>query len=1774
MPSPGIPHRPSNRGSAKNPASKPKRLDLGDPLGPYDTNTVREKVRKWQQQGGGVVIAPDVGASDDGDGDGDGEGDRSSKESGLAARQKRKDRSGQEGAGKQRMREPEEGEKQKISNRTIGTAPKKRVVSDGHWRKDRIPAESPSPTKRTSRKHPDACNRYEETKEKFEKRTEKYGKPTSGDGIKVYAGPLREPKSPGARRSDGSERSNSSTDHKNKYHGRDTKKSPSRHRSTRREVKAKYIVNDFPYKSDHSKPNESSEAASLSGKENRAATPKTKTPPRYMKSTKGGFINQVVGEPKKKFSKKDLPPVQQSHGSKVEAWLSRTSDPFVSDHEPYVEIPAPLKSSPRRSDSGNEKDSDPNRHSRLEGHRSSTKRKSRTLHRHQERFSGTDEDDHQKEPSSTRNDRTESSPPNLKRSKASRRPESMENRRMSMLHESIEEAIQASAVFDRPVSSDGSEGSSAERPPPLTLRRLFPGTGMHRLSTIASVDTLDTATEPSGEPTKNMNKLPAALEHDDVSESETRDQFDPNSIPGPGARSLKRKLTTHSDLMSVLSLPAGGSRSIRSARSIRTNRSRLATATVGDIMRELASDEGKYMRELRTLVGGVIPVLLTSVLSKADSAVAAGLFRPSAKPTDEDSFTRPIVNMGVSLEKLKSIHKRIPLEDPEALLAWAQGAQKVYADYLSAWRLGFQDVVVNLAPPDPDELSKGPNSDAQSLYAGMSQDENGDVIDGDGERVDVAYLLKRPLVRLKYLAKTFKGLNYIQSSPKTKEIQDKYQSLVTDARRRANEERARLEDEAANAIDTSRARDIHTLAVLKNVEAKSSRRVRARDFFDLSFLHTTGQQIDCRTELLLRDNATEDGPGGDLFICEVDSAGRWLLFPPIDHGRVSARNGDSKGEIVIMVRGVPEEGGNWYELLALKTEDEQIGFEWVQMLGLSPVPPKINRSMSFVNRAKQKKVHPQIDLKRSESVVSTRSIIPSPTDIGVPIGENALRFKSQIEDDRAANAALQVSRDSTSLESSRNASTVQKTAGYDPRTPPALDTVVRTPRCLNEAMEMAGGASPTTLKRSKAKRRSKYGPLSPSSPISSEDARTPEQDVKPAIASPEPEPQARKRNSELLARSVSPELKDFRAMRRAEKGQIPIAEVTRLGRRSVSPVPSLDLPSIPRLRKRTPIETPPSPPVHAADSSPVSSRPKTPKKRDESAEEPFLRSESNDHPIYTEDVPVPPPHRSPSPSRSKQSSLSAATPTFSPWARHRRTSSPLKHEYEPSTATESTESTTSTVERHTIDSSSETSDEELEGNDIVTPLPPINAQRVNKVSPPPSAPTLPEETLSPSNSPSQAPYKTVPSQPSKASKTIASIYYWHDKGSWEALHTDECSIVVTPGLIEAYEMGPAHSQPIPESSEDSPESDKGVPQGRPLIALELTPLVPIRRGTALDISIRSPPTSKSKLRFSGNNIMFRSRSPDECDQLYNLINQSRINNPTYIALQNASGPYSNQPAPLSRYNSTRSSKGGGWFSWYGGSSKSSYRATSAPAPSVAGVTESSVGTMASAFSALKRFGAGSKMFSIAKSTLTSRTGSRGGSLYSTSTRSGSNSFPAGPPNGKGQEQSKLAAGGIGLTNAKIRLYCRESASKWRDMGAARLTILPASPAASPPGTSYKSARDSSGALENETGADGATATSPPASAALHTATLPSRQHEKRILIHGKAYGQVLLDVCLGESCFERVARTGIAVSVWEDFQGVAKEGGVVGGSFKIYMIQMKSEAETAYTFGLGIYKHI
>lgn len=349
------------------------------------------------------------------------------------------------------------------------------------------------------------------------------------------------------------------------------------------------------------------------------------------------------------------------------------------------------------------------------------------------------------------------------------------------------------------------------------------------------------------------------------------------------------------------------------------------------------------------------------------------------------------------------------------------------------------------------------------------------------------------------------------------------------------------------------------------------------------------------------------------------------------------------------------------------------------------------------------------------------------------------------------------------------------------------------------------------------------------------------------------------------------------------------------------------------------------------------------------------------------------------------------------------------------------------------------------------------------------------------------------------------------------LHPEECEIVVTPGMIEAFDLAQAHEVMMnaAEHNGTSP-SALGV---KPLVAFELTPWVPLRRGTALDISIRSPPTSNSVLR-NGSNIMFRSRSPEECEKLYNLINRARIDNPTWIALQNARGPEktSNWAEVMDRRNAERSEAQSS--SWLKTLSKkgSTYRSKGPRSASVAG-SQSSIGSLNSAFSAIRQFsGSSNRIFNIAKSTIMSKQSTR--SSYSDSLSSGAATpLPIDPSMGTP----------VGITNAKIRLYLRESTTKWRDMGPARLTIvLPPRPDPSIP-------------------AD-------PRTTGL----------EKRILICGRK-GNMLLDVTLGESCFERIARTGIAVSVWEEGVGAngelgyaAATGGVISSKSQVYMLQMKS----------------
>lgn len=1680
-----------------------------------------------------------------------------------------------------------------------GSAPAKRVVSDGHWRKKRSPPKFTASSKATEDKlskfappdegirvkPPPELKAPERPRRDENTRTPKRESSGGDGGIRIYATPS------GSRR------------HSRKYQRRKSELSGGE-KGIGSDIEAAKAspASELPRRRISPAPEASLRIASSGANEGlrgqRLSSQKAKDAdgsPHSAKGAisdcrgsvqtqKGNLLSQVFGDSRKLFVKQVPEPIATPRVPSIEAWLDETPDPFLDADEPPLEVIPPLNPSTRkrkvtipekvREDRNRTWEAlDTKEGTRRAVHGSRRRNRIPSSAIYEDNPFPADFDSNSALSGSSKGTTSapkfvdlvqgaeETLPASLKRRSARKSLSSpVRDQRKSLSSRIPSKEDDAESVLSSSHTASSVEGPdhNPPKPPGLNFKRPFPSTGKHRLSTIASVETFNTrqgAAPFSVSEVSGYTARPPPIDND-AAVDEARDHFDLNSIKRKSSR-----LTKHADLISVLSLPMVGNRSIKSARSIRTNRSRLATATIGDLMQELATDESKYMRELRTLVDGVIPVLLTCVLSKSDSAVAAGLFSASAHTHEDPNFTRPIIDMGIALERLKTLHRRIPQGDPAALLIWAHGAQRVYAEYLKAWRMGFQDVVVNLAPASEDTsiVSGSPNVKSARLDEGLPRNEEGDVVNGDGERVDVAFLLKRPLVRLKYLAKTLKGIHFIKPSAEAELLATRYQKLVDDARQRSNEERARQEDEAASNIDPSRARDPRTLAPLTSVAIDRTCRVRARDHFNLALQHSSGQRVDCRVELIIRDEASDGDSSGDLLICEVDGTGRWLLFPPIQFGRISARNGDLKREIVIMIRGGGGNGLEWQELFSLRSEDEQAGFEWVQMLGLTPVPPTITRPQSFLGRHQWTKS--ELNASGLEPPITSsapsKSRTPSPREVEIPIGEQGNNTSktwidplpsgvpgspftpSSREMAKLQNQSHNISPSIPSKSANNYVDQVNDLRSL-PSQNPNRDTTasepIRTPRSFKEALGLSGTSTSVGLKRARAKRLSRQEKSPPSSPMSTyairyhSESQTPSSDAANAH-----KPIADSQIKYHDIRSLSPKPSEDYADLSGESSTNREKEIARPSyHRSRSSVPSMELPYIPKVRKNSPPTTSTAGPEEKPQwpTPSVSQQPISPSKLTEK------RPVSSGANVAQASSPTPVSvHRSPKLNKAKTPVLDKRE------FNRRRSSSPLKHEYEPSTASESSsESDTSTVEHNEATSVSDSSeDEELEEIDSPTLLMPLGSLRSlshQKVSPRKSLNSTPDASIKPSESASQAPYKTVPPQSSKASKTIASIFSWSDTGSWQSIHPDECSIMITAGLIEAYEMSAAHSKDVPLSS-SVPVVDMDafsdltsnltcqndeVRGDRPLVGLELTPLVPIRRGTALDISIRSPPTPNSQIT-SGNNIMFRSRNPEECEALYALINHSRINNPTFIALQNARGPYGSGNSLSNRRASTSVGGSRSRSSWFGGwGHSSSYRASSAPTPSIA-PSDSSISSMSSAFSALKRFGRGSGMFNISRSTITSREGS----IYTSSDNSSGSGTSS--PIAPGMTTAGKDAP-IGLSNAKIRLYIRETASKWRDMGSARLTIM----------------RPDRSNVRPEV---------------RSTTSAYQGLNEKRILVHGKTKGEVLLDVQLGESCFERVARTGIALSVWEDVIGpngevgvVGAVGGVGGGRATVYMIQV------------------
>lgn len=328
----------------------------------------------------------------------------------------------------------------------------------------------------------------------------------------------------------------------------------------------------------------------------------------------------------------------------------------------------------------------------------------------------------------------------------------LESKRSPPQQRSPDSYKRRSASPDRPSTADSySSSEPSTRGPP---RRRRPTSGAHDLSTILSEDSREDQ-EPHGK--KDTDSVSTVSQSTVTQTPEeafgqptplTREasQQSQNSQRSRKSGSLKRRLTTkHSDLVSVLSLPDDGqlvppsrSRSIKASRSLHRKPSKANDSRVKDLLEEFADDEHFYHRELKTLVDGVVPVLLNEFVHGDDVDDA---------DRKTDSMAKAVVNMGVALEKMWTYHKRAPLHDIRRLLEWLEAVSPVYNNYLDVWRLGFQDLLVNLAP------ASGRVDENDSLLNALPRNEDGDVLSYNGERVDVAYLLKRPLIRIKWMYK-------------------------------------------------------------------------------------------------------------------------------------------------------------------------------------------------------------------------------------------------------------------------------------------------------------------------------------------------------------------------------------------------------------------------------------------------------------------------------------------------------------------------------------------------------------------------------------------------------------------------------------------------------------------------------------------------------------------------------------------------------------------------------------------------------------------------------------------------------------------------------------------------------------------------------------------------------------------------------------------------------------------------------------------------------------
>lgn len=528
------------------------------------------------------------------------------------------------------------------------------------------------------------------------------------------------------------------------------------------------------------------------------------------------------------------------------------------------------------------------------------------------------------------------------------------------------------------------------------------------------------------------------------------------------------------------------------------------------------------------------------------------------------------------------------------------------------------------------------------------------------------------------------------------------------------------------------------------------------------------------------------------------------------------------------------------------------------------------------------------------------------------------------------------------------------------------------------------------------------------------------------------------------------------------------------------------------------------------------------------------RPPPNSTPFREDGAPPPPIHRTLSQSTNK---LAPPVELKAPGIK-RRGSSPLKHEYHPSDM--SSESSNSMSEDS---ESSESSSDDLDEDEVPDTIPGYSIRKPQAAS---AESVVSDTSITPSHSASQVGYSShgqkKPERPPQ--KFVATVSYWSSKkGQWKDLVGGSyTSIWVHPGSMEVHHLNEHHTihQAYPLQSSGTSEVDNATKDAGsilPLVGLILTPVVMIRRSTALDLEVRSQASPESRLTTDSAMFRFRTATQEEGQALYEAVHLSRLNNSRYIQLAEEArfrsfGQTQAVAGDGSADGDSSSRRTGGWLG-----RKNSYRAsTRAPAS----VSQGSMSSTISAGSFLRRLMGGlNNTFNIAESNIekpsSPRTGN--GSLY-TSSASSNGEGGTTPP-----RSVSLSGSGSRWTNGlskpfspdqplEIRCHLNVQNNRWLDKGDCILTIT-----RPPPGVRQE--------LQLYHG--------------LEKRVIVSRQSKK-----AEEKPVILLDAVLGSKCFSMLGRKGVMCSVWENLRdedgnvGMAPRNGAVAGRVTKWCFQCKN----------------